>query len=46
VAINLLTLEAISYQLKGRWHDRGRYGVIVPTAVYAGGPPLPGGQIA
>ena len=46
VAINLLTLEAISYQVKGIWRERARYGVVVPTAVYAGGPPLPGGQIA
>jgi hypothetical protein len=46
VATNVLTAEAISYQAKGRWICSGRTGTIRVQAVYAGGPPLPGGRIA
>jgi Pyridoxamine 5'-phosphate oxidase len=46
VAANVLTMEAVSYQIKGCW-QRGRgVGTLVPHEVYAGGPPLPGGRIA
>jgi hypothetical protein len=46
VATNVLTAEAISYQAKGCWTRSGRTGTIRVQAVYAGGPPLPGGRIA
>lgn len=46
VATNILTFEAISYQAKGRWIDRGKTGAVQVQEVYAGGPPLPGGRIA
>jgi hypothetical protein len=46
VAANILTFEAISYQIKGQWtHTRGS-GLIGAREVYAGGPPYPGGRIA
>ena len=43
VATNILTFEAISYQVKGTWDARGK---ICVQEVYAGGPPLPGGRVA
>jgi hypothetical protein len=46
VASNILTLEAISYQVKGRWLGGGRTGTVHVQEVYAGGPPLPGGRLA
>ncbi len=46
VATNILTFEAISYQAKGTWSERGGFGRIAVREVYAGGPPLPGGRIA
>lgn len=46
VACNILTFEAISYQLKGRWERHGSAGLVTVHEVYAGGPPLPGGRIA
>jgi hypothetical protein len=46
VASNILTLEAISYQVKGRWLRGGRIGTMHIQEVYAGGPPLPGGRLA
>lgn len=46
VAANILTFEAISYQVKGRWAGTGKTGVIRVQEVYAGGPPLPGGRVA
>lgn len=46
VAANILTFEAISYQAKGTWFERGGAGQIAVREVYAGGPPLPGGRIA
>ncbi len=46
VACNILTFEAVSYQLKGRWARRGKSGAVTVHEVYAGGPPLPGGRIA
>jgi hypothetical protein len=46
VASNILTLEAISYQVKGRWVRAGKTGGVQVQEVYAGGPPLPGGRLA
>jgi hypothetical protein len=46
VASNILTLEAVSYQVKGRWLGDRRNGTIHIQEVYAGGPPLPGGRLA
>jgi len=46
VASNILTFEAISYQIKGEWAGSGPTGTLRVQKVYAGGPPLPGGQIA
>jgi hypothetical protein len=46
VASNILTLEAISYQVKGRWTKARKTGSIRIQEVYAGGPPLPGGRLA
>ena len=46
VASNILTLEAISYQLKGRWLRAGRTRTMHVQEIYAGGPPLPGGRLA
>jgi hypothetical protein len=45
-ASNILTFEAISYQVKGRWMKSGRAGIIQVQEVYAGGPPIPGGRVA
>lgn len=45
VAANVLTFEAISYQAKGTWSERGGAGQMSVREVYAGGPPLPGGRI-
>jgi hypothetical protein len=51
VAANLLTLDIVSFQAKGRWLGTRRFlgaplGAMSVTAVYAGGPPIPGGQVA
>ncbi len=51
VAANLLTLDVVSFQVKGTWlGDQRRLGVPLGAmsvqAVYAGGPPIPGRQIA
>jgi hypothetical protein len=46
VASNILTFEAISYQVKGRWMKNGKAGIVQVQEVYAGGPPLPGGRVA
>lgn len=51
VAASLLTQEIVSFQVKGRWlghrHLLGQpLGAISVDAVYAGGPPIPGRQIA
>ncbi len=46
VAANVLTSEAISYQIKGRWEESKRSGLILVEEVYAGGPPYPGGRVA
>lgn len=51
VAANLLTLDVVSFQAKGRWLGSRRVlaaplGAMAVTAVYAGGPPIPGRQIA
>ena len=46
VASNILTFEAVSYQVKGRWEASGRTGRLLVDEVYAGGPPLPGSKIA
>ena len=46
VASNILTFEAISYQVKGHWTSAGRIGTVQIQEVYAGGPPIPGGRLA
>lgn len=46
VAGNILTFDAVSYQVKGTWTDRGRSGALAVSEVYAGGPPYPGGRVA
>ena len=45
VAANILTAEAVSYQVKGRWASAGRTGTIETHEFYAGGPPIPGGSL-
>lgn len=42
-ATNILTFEAVSYQVKGTWDARGKIRV---QEIYAGGPPLPGERVA
>jgi hypothetical protein len=51
VAASLLTLDVVSFQAKGRWLGGRRFlgaplGAMSVTAVYAGGPPIPGRQVA
>ena len=51
VAANLLTLDIVSFQAKGKWLGSRRLlgaplGAMSVTAVYAGGPPIPGRQVA
>jgi hypothetical protein len=51
VAANLLTLDVVSFQAKGRWLGTQRrlgvpLGAMAVTEVYAGGPPMPGRRIA
>ena len=51
VAASLLTLDVVSFQAKGRWLERrsllgAPVGAMAVTAVYAGGPPIPGRQVA
>ncbi len=51
VAASLLTLDIVSFQAKGRWLGGRRFlgaplGAMSVTAVYAGGPPIPGRQVA
>lgn len=46
VACNILTFEAISYQVKGVWNSSGKVGRMAVQEVYAGGPPIPGGRVA
>ncbi len=51
VAANLLTLDVVSFQVKGRWLGSRRFlaaplGAMSVTAAYAGGPPIPGRQVA
>jgi len=51
VAASLLTLDVVSFQAKGRWLGSRRLlgqpvGGMAVTAVYAGGPPIPGRQVA
>ncbi len=46
VAANILTFEAISYQIKGQWLSSNGSGQIRVQEIYAGGPPYPGGRIA
>jgi hypothetical protein len=45
VAANILTAEAVSYQVKGRWTGAGMTGAIETREFYAGGPPIPGGRL-
>jgi hypothetical protein len=51
VAANLLTQDIVSFQAKGQWLGSRRFlgapvGTMAVTAVYAGGPPIPGRQVA
>jgi len=51
VAASLLTFGAVSFQVHGRWLGSQRrlgapVGALAVTAVYAGGPPIPGRQVA
>jgi hypothetical protein len=46
VATNILTFQAISYQIKGLWQSSGNGGKLQAQEVYAGGPPYPGGRVA
>ncbi|MGC9334132.1 MAG: hypothetical protein ACP5JJ_08295, partial [Anaerolineae bacterium] len=51
VAANLLTMDIVSFQAKGRWLGPRKVlglpvGAMAVTAVYAGGPPIPGRQVA
>jgi len=46
VASNILTFEAISYQVKGHWASSGNVGTVQIQEIYAGGPPIPGGRLA
>jgi hypothetical protein len=46
VAANVLTLDAVSYQVKGTWKAGAFFSLLEATDVYAGGPPLPGGKVA
>jgi Pyridoxamine 5'-phosphate oxidase len=46
IAGNVLTSEAISYQVKGQWSPSQRSGLMRVQEIYAGGPPYPGGRIA
>jgi len=45
VAANILTADAVSYQVKGRWASGVKTGTIQTREFYAGGPPIPGGQL-
>jgi hypothetical protein len=51
VAANLLTMDVVSFQAKGRWLGAQRrlgvrLGAMSVAEVYAGGPPMPGRRIA
>lgn len=51
VAASLLTLDVVSFQAKGIWLGEhrllgARLGAMSVTSVYAGGPPIPGRQVA
>jgi len=51
VAASLLTFDAVSFQVKGRWLESRKFlgspvGFMSVTSVYAGGPPIPGRQVA
>jgi hypothetical protein len=51
VAANLLTLDVVSFQAKGRWLGTRQLlgspvGGMSVESVYAGGPPIPGRQVA
>jgi len=51
VAASLLTLDVVSFQAKGRWLGMRRLlaapvGAMAVMAIYAGGPPIPGRQVA
>ena len=51
VAASLLTADVVSFQAKGQWLGERRFlgaalGGMSVTAVYAGGPPIPGRQVA
>jgi hypothetical protein len=51
VAASLLTFDVVSFQVKGNWLGTrrllgARLGAMSVTSVYAGGPPIPGRQVA
>ncbi len=51
IAANLLTPDVVSFQTKGKWLGSRHFlgaslGAMAVTAVYAGGPPIPGRQVA
>ncbi len=46
LAANILTMEAVSYQVKGCWESAGKTGALRVREIYAGGPPYPGGRVA
>jgi hypothetical protein len=51
VAANLLTLDVVSFQVKGEWRGCRRtlgapIGTMAVQEVYAGGPPIPGRRVA
>ncbi len=51
VAASLLTFDVVSFQAQGRWLGSRRLlgapvGAMSVTSVYAGGPPIPGRQVA
>ena len=51
VAASLLTFDVVSFQVKGEWLGSrrllgARLGAMSVSAVYAGGPPIPGRQVA
>ncbi len=50
-AASLLTFDAVSFQAKGRWLEQRNFlgtpvGFMSVRSVYAGGPPIPGRQVA
>jgi hypothetical protein len=46
LAANILTFDAVSYQVKGRCAKGRLGGELLIEEAYAGGPPIPGGRVA